>query len=132
MPQNPQGWDAAFSIALGRAVSPAVVALFQPDGFWRDLLAFTRNIESMEGRAEMATMREATLPTAAPSDRVMTGAPETEGQATAVEALWLHSGNLALSRFYSRFVTLQLKARIEGIATPVWDRPAPVQQGEGA
>ena len=48
---------------------------------------------------------------------------------TAVDALWFHGGNLALSRFYSRFVALQLKARMEGIATPVWGRPGPVLKG---
>jgi putative flavoprotein involved in K+ transport len=45
---------------------------------------------------------------------------------TAVEALWFHGGNLALSRFYSRFVALQLKARMEGLPTPVYGRPAPL------
>jgi len=44
---------------------------------------------------------------------------------TAHEALWFHGGNLALSRFYSRFVALQLKARYEGIPTPVYGRPQP-------
>lgn len=44
---------------------------------------------------------------------------------TAVPSLWFHGGNLALSRFYSRYVALQLKARMEGIATPVYGRPAP-------
>ncbi|MDX8461360.1 NAD(P)/FAD-dependent oxidoreductase [Mesorhizobium humile] len=39
---------------------------------------------------------------------------------TAQEALWFHGGNLALSRFYSKYVALQLKARMEGIATPVY------------
>lgn len=39
---------------------------------------------------------------------------------TAHPALWFHGGNLALSRFYSRFVALQLKARMEGIFTPVY------------
>ena len=43
---------------------------------------------------------------------------------TAQEALWFHGGNLALSRFYSRYVALQLKARFEGIACPVYQRPA--------
>jgi putative flavoprotein involved in K+ transport len=38
----------------------------------------------------------------------------------AQEALWFHGGNLALSRFYSKFVALQLKARMEGIPTPVY------------
>ncbi|MEZ4657392.1 MAG: NAD(P)/FAD-dependent oxidoreductase [Caldilineaceae bacterium] len=39
--------------------------------------------------------------------------------------LWIHGGNLAWSRFYSHYVALQLKARKEGIATPVY-RLAPV------
>ena len=38
----------------------------------------------------------------------------------AHEALWLHGGNLHLSRHYSLYVALQLKARMEGIATPVF------------
>jgi putative flavoprotein involved in K+ transport len=46
---------------------------------------------------------------------------------TAHEALWFHGGNLALSRFYSRFVALQLKARMEGVPTPVYGRPEPCQ-----
>jgi putative flavoprotein involved in K+ transport len=33
--------------------------------------------------------------------------------------LWFHGGNLHLSRFNSRFVALQLKARFEGMETPV-------------
>jgi len=36
-------------------------------------------------------------------------------------ALWFHGGNLALSRFHSLHVALQLKARMEGIATPVYE-----------
>jgi putative flavoprotein involved in K+ transport len=48
---------------------------------------------------------------------------------TAQEALWFHGGNLALSRFYSRFVALQLKARMEGIPTPVYGRPESRQAG---
>ncbi len=38
----------------------------------------------------------------------------------AQEALWLHGGNLALSRHYSLYVALQIKARMESIATPVY------------
>jgi putative flavoprotein involved in K+ transport len=44
---------------------------------------------------------------------------------TAQENLWFHGGNLAQSRHYSRFLALQLKARLEGLATPVYGR-APV------
>ncbi|MFN8446048.1 MAG: hypothetical protein U0175_34975 [Caldilineaceae bacterium] len=39
---------------------------------------------------------------------------------TQQPALWFHGGNLAQSRFYSQFLALQLKARMEGIATPVY------------
>ena len=41
---------------------------------------------------------------------------------TAQEGLWFHGGNLALSRYYSRYLALQLKARMEGIPTPVYNR----------
>jgi putative flavoprotein involved in K+ transport len=39
---------------------------------------------------------------------------------TRQSALWFHGGNLAQSRFYSQFLALQLKARFEGIAIPVF------------
>lgn len=42
---------------------------------------------------------------------------------TAVKNLWFHGGNLALSRFYSRHVALQLKARMEGLPVTVWGCP---------
>lgn len=39
---------------------------------------------------------------------------------TQQEALWFHGGNLHQSRHYSQYLALQLKARMEGIATPVY------------
>jgi len=39
---------------------------------------------------------------------------------TKQEALWFHGGNLHQSRHYSLYLALQLKARMEGIATPVF------------
>jgi putative flavoprotein involved in K+ transport len=42
---------------------------------------------------------------------------------TRQEGLWFHGGNLAQSRFYSQFLALQLKARMEGLATPVYGMP---------
>ncbi len=39
---------------------------------------------------------------------------------TQQEALWFHGGNLHQSRHYSQFLSLQLKARMEGIPTPVY------------
>ncbi|MCI0753053.1 flavin-containing monooxygenase [Teichococcus vastitatis] len=46
---------------------------------------------------------------------------------TAQPGLWFHGGNLAQSRHYSRYLALQLKARAEGLATPVYASP---QHGE--
>ncbi|HEV7277386.1 MAG TPA: NAD(P)/FAD-dependent oxidoreductase [Devosiaceae bacterium] len=42
---------------------------------------------------------------------------------TAQQALWFQGGNLALSRFFSKFLALQIKARMEGIDTPVYRGP---------
>jgi putative flavoprotein involved in K+ transport len=39
---------------------------------------------------------------------------------TLQPALWFHGGNLHLSRHYSQFVALQIKARMEGVPTPVY------------
>jgi putative flavoprotein involved in K+ transport len=42
---------------------------------------------------------------------------------TRQEALWFHGGNLHQSRHYSLYLALQLKARHEGIPTPVYGLP---------
>ncbi len=39
---------------------------------------------------------------------------------TRQEGLWFHGGNLHQSRHYSLYLALQLKARLEGISTPVY------------
>ena len=39
---------------------------------------------------------------------------------TQQEGLWFHGGNLHQSRYYSLYLALQLKARAEGIDTPVY------------
>ena len=40
---------------------------------------------------------------------------------TQAPNLWFHGGNLHQSRHYSQFLSLQLKARMEGIPTPVYE-----------
>lgn len=44
---------------------------------------------------------------------------------TMQEGLWFHGGNLHQSRHYSRYLSLQLKARYEGLETPVWGLEPP-------
>ncbi len=39
---------------------------------------------------------------------------------TQVPNLWMHGGNLHQSRHYSQFLSLQIKARMEGIPSPVY------------
>lgn len=48
------------------------------------------------------------------------GEPRNMWKPTQQEALWFHGGNLHQSRHYSQFLSLQLKARLEGIPTPVY------------
>ncbi|WP_315927218.1 NAD(P)/FAD-dependent oxidoreductase [Mesorhizobium sp. SP-1A] len=48
------------------------------------------------------------------------GDPRNMWKPTAQEGLWFHGGNLALSRFYSKFVAMQIKARMERLPTPVY------------
>jgi len=48
------------------------------------------------------------------------GEPRNMWKPTQQEALWFHGGNLHQSRHNSLFLALQLKARMEGIPTPVY------------
>jgi putative flavoprotein involved in K+ transport len=48
------------------------------------------------------------------------GEPRNMWKPTQQEALWFHGGNLHQSRHYSQFLALQLKARLEGVPTPVY------------
>ena len=52
------------------------------------------------------------------------GEPRNMWKPTQQDALWFHGGNLAQSRQYSQFLALQLKARKEGIPTPVYGKAA--------
>jgi putative flavoprotein involved in K+ transport len=48
------------------------------------------------------------------------GEPRNMWKPTQQAGLWFHGGNLHLSRHYSKFLALQLKARMEGMETPVY------------
>ena len=51
------------------------------------------------------------------------GEPRNMWKPTRQEALWFHGGNLHQSRHYSQYLSLQIKARMEGIPTPVYGLP---------
>ena len=60
-------WLAAFGAAVAGGDVARAAALFHPDATWRDLLAFTWNIQTVEGRAAIADRLSATLPGLGPS-----------------------------------------------------------------
>lgn len=53
---------AATSARSGAAAATAMVELFEDEGYWRDLLAFTWNLTTAEGAGEIARMIEKTWP----------------------------------------------------------------------
>jgi putative flavoprotein involved in K+ transport len=59
-------WLERFEEALTSGDADAAAALFAQDSFWRDLIAFTWNIRTFEGPAEIAGMLRATLSVAQP------------------------------------------------------------------
>ena len=79
-------WLSALSGCLSAGDSGGAAALFHPDGFWRDLVAFTWTIRTLEGRAAIAAMLDVALVHTWPSNWVLDGEP-TDADGT-VEA-WL-------------------------------------------
>jgi putative flavoprotein involved in K+ transport len=77
-----------FEAALKSGDTAAAVALFQPDGYWRDLVAFTWNIKTMEGREQIAAMLDAQLNTVKPS-KLKIADNETATEADGVTQAWI-------------------------------------------
>ena len=49
--QRAASWLQEFEVALGRSDLPAILAMFADEEcFWRDMVAFTWNIRTMEGK----------------------------------------------------------------------------------
>ena len=71
-------WLNQFDKALSASDIDAVAYLFQEDCYWRDLVAFTWNIKTLEGRAAIAEMLRARLADVKPSHW------KIEGEATEI------------------------------------------------
>jgi hypothetical protein len=54
-------WLADFAETLACRETTATLALFAGDCFWGDMVAFTWNIKTMEGKEEVRKLLEATL-----------------------------------------------------------------------
>ncbi len=71
--QIASAWLADFGTVLERGDVDAAVALFAPDSYWRDLVAFTWNICTQESPAEIRTMLKARLADVKPNNFVIEG-----------------------------------------------------------
>ncbi|WP_424347740.1 flavin-containing monooxygenase [Kocuria sp. CH-021] len=79
-------WLASLEEALTAGNADAAAALFEEDGFWRDFLAFTWNLKTLEGRDQICRMLAQTLPHVRPSGWEVEGEPTT---ADGVTECWV-------------------------------------------
>ncbi|HET6864963.1 MAG TPA: NAD(P)/FAD-dependent oxidoreductase [Solirubrobacteraceae bacterium] len=79
-------WMARFDQALTRGDAAGAAELFAPESYWRDLVAFTWNIKTVEGRSGVQDMLEHTLAATKPRGwRVVGEATQADG----VSEAWL-------------------------------------------
>jgi putative flavoprotein involved in K+ transport len=81
-------WLSDFDAALTAGDAAAAAELFTEDCFWRDLVSFTWNITTAEGRPAIADMLEHTLDRVQPRDWRIT-AGEEPTQADGVTEAWI-------------------------------------------
>ena len=110
-------------------VAPKAVVLSDGSELPADLLVYATGYDSMNGwLADLISPAVADkvgkvwgLGSATPKDPgPWEGELRNMWKPTQVPHLWIHGGNLHQSRHYSQFLALQLKARMEGLATPVY------------
>jgi putative flavoprotein involved in K+ transport len=91
-------WLGLFNAAAAAAGVDALLILFHPDAFWRDMLAFTWNLRTAEGHDEIRKMLDACLVRAKPTawrqtrparleDGVVEGIVEFETQVARCKAI---------------------------------------------
>ena len=72
-------WLTAFGSALARGDSGAAAGMFAEDCYWRDLVSFTWNLKTMEGRTAIADMLDTTLARVQPSNWTLDGEASEAG-----------------------------------------------------
>ena len=73
------GWLSGFGAAFERGDVDAAAAMFADESYWRDLVSFTWNLTTLEGRAEITEMLRAQLDDVRPTAFALAGdATETE------------------------------------------------------
>ena len=79
-------WLRDFNAALAAEDADAAAELFATDAFWRDLVALTWNLKTLEGRDQIRAMLSETLARARPRDFI---ASEPPAEADGVVDAWL-------------------------------------------
>ena len=75
-----------FNDALAVQDSDRVASCFETDGYWRDLLAYSWNIATMQGHDEIAAMLAAQLSSVAPSGLEIDPDQASEDDGTTISA----------------------------------------------
>jgi hypothetical protein len=115
-------WLAEFGDALAAGDPAGAAALFSSECYWRDLVAFTWNIKTMEGRGAVAEMLEAVLPGVTPSGwRITSG--EEPAEAGGLMELTYWGNSLAAGAEYDQAAG-RWTVRVERDGQPVVLRPA--------
>ncbi len=124
--------DGKIKLAHGQVteVTPTGVKLDDGTELEADVIVFATGYSSMNGWAAQLISQEVAdkvgkcwgLGSDTPKDPgPWEGELRNMWKPTQQEGLWFHGGNLHQSRHYSQFLSLQLKARMEGIPTPVYE-----------
>jgi len=72
-------WMESFALALEQGDGAKVAELFGDDCYWRDLVSFTWNMTTVEGREEIAKLVDATCSHVQPQNFVVTDSSTTDG-----------------------------------------------------
>lgn len=81
--QQVSAWLSRFGAALDRKDGTAAADLFDDECYWRDLISFTWNIKTLEGKDEIQAMLAATISAVQPSHWQITGEATKENGITA-------------------------------------------------
>ena len=80
--QDIQDWLDRFGAACSAGRHAEAAAMFGDESYWRDLVAFTWNIKTAEGPAQIQAMLEAAMPVAQPSNWTVQGEGSEAGGVT--------------------------------------------------
>jgi putative flavoprotein involved in K+ transport len=81
--QQVSNWLSRFGTALERSDLAVATEMFAEESYWRDLVSFTWNIKTLEGREPIQAMLQATLPEVKPRSWRIAGEATSENGVTA-------------------------------------------------